>query len=111
MPDPRIDPVIDEIMSTLDSGYWATKWAANFAERILAAIDKAATITTVEELDALPVGSVAIGWAFDGHTPYLRSVSARGRTVWGCVGTQMVYESADLLNKGFKARVIHWGTE
>lgn len=79
------------------------------ATAALAAADKAATITTVEGLDALPVGSVAMGWAFNGSTPYLRCLTMHGRLVWGCVGQSDLFTSADLLKDGFKARVIHWG--
>lgn len=87
------------------------QWGMNLGATAVAAIDKAGTITTVEELDALPVGAVVLGWAVIGSTPYLRCRTARGRLAWGCVGEEAIYESANLLQGDTTARVIHWGTE
>lgn len=118
--DPRIEAAARQV--AVESGYpdfmypdgmagVHAKSCREKAARILAAADKAATITEARELDELPVGSVVLGWALDGSTPYLRCRSAHGRLVWGCVGTGEVFRSADLTTDGFKARVIHWGTE
>lgn len=65
------------------------------------------TISTIEGLDALPAESVALGWAVGGRTVYLRTVSGRGRLVWGCVGSSECYESADLLKEGSCATVLY----
>lgn len=92
-----------------DAGDYAQGQYRDDARAALAAADKAATITTVEELDALPEGSVVLGWAYNGSTPYLRCLSAHGRLVWGCVGQRDLFKSADMLADGFKARVIHFG--
>lgn len=116
--DPRIEAAAKEI--SVQNGWPSNSFPNGMAdrtarlyrqhaERVVAAADKAATITTVEGLDALPVGSVAIGWSFDGGTPYLRCLSMRGQLVWGCVGQADLFKSADLLTEGFTARVIHWG--
>ena len=69
------------------------------ATAAVAAIDKAATITTVEELDALPEDAVILA----GNVAYQKCGDhwdGAGRT-WDTV--QLV---SDL-----PARVIHWGTE
>ncbi|MDQ1053195.1 hypothetical protein QE394_001123 [Arthrobacter sp. SORGH_AS 212] len=68
---------------------------------------KPRVITTAEALDALPEGSVALGWSVGGRTVYLRVRSGRGRLVWGCVGSSQCYQSADLLKEGVTATVIH----
>lgn len=120
MKDPRIEAAAKALYGDVNRQHSTTKgwdevrprWQESYrsnARAVIEAIDNASTITTVEELDKLPVGTVAMGWAYDGSTPYLRCISARGRTVWGVVGQPEVLESADLLKGGFKARVIHWG--
>lgn len=68
------------------------------ATAAVAAIDKAATISTIEQIDALPPGSVVLdaeGTAWK-----------RGAGSW--VGTD---DYGDLEPQPSGARVIHWGTE
>ena len=76
------------------------------ATAAVAAIDKAATIATVEELDALPIESVILDR--EGY-PYRRvrqypDVPSR----WE--GYELG-EHLDVDTIDFPARVIHWGTE
>lgn len=65
------------------------------------------TITTVEELDALPRDSVVLGFGLGERTPYLRAVSARGIITWGCVGSTDCHDSAHLLLDNTAATVLY----
>lgn len=85
------------------------RYCDEHATAALAAADAASIVTTVEELDALPEGAVALGWAILGSTPYLRCRTAWGRLAWGCVGEEAIYESADLLKADTTARVLYRG--
>lgn len=84
--------------------------ATSAVERILAAgYAKPRQVSSVEELDALPEGTVALGWAVGGRTVYLRVMSARGSLVWGCVGSNACYASDGLLKEDAEATVLHVG--
>lgn len=67
---------------------------------------KPRTITTAEELDALPRDSVVLGFGLGERTPYLRAVSARGIITWGCVGSTDCHDSAHLLLDGVEVTVL-----
>lgn len=78
-----------------------TRACDDLARAALAAADKAATITTVEDLDALPVRSVIL----DECGESFQRLDMEGSAVWS---------SADLIASDLvelPARVIHWGTE
>lgn len=76
-------------------------WKKNYRDQAtaaLAAADTAATITTVEELDALPVGSVVID-------RYGDAAQLSEDAGWcNAMGNGWAIE-------GLPARVIHWATE
>lgn len=72
------------------------------ATAAIAAIDKAATITTVEELDALPEESVIRSVAFG-------VVRERMDSGWLSTGYEDFEQSEDIA--GREHRVIHRGTE
>lgn len=72
----------------------------------LAAADKAATIKTVEELDALPIESVILDC--EGY-PY-RRVRQYPDVPSSWEGYELG-EHLDVDTIDFPARVIHWGTE
>ena len=82
------------------------KFYAESATAALDAADKATTITTVEELDALPEESV-IRSSFG--TVYERNfILTTGRKFWSGIGHD---EETPSTRIGIPARVIHWGTE
>lgn len=58
-------------------------------------------IKTVEELDALPIGSAVLS----SNNVYLKTLSAWGAAVWGCVGDWNITEPAHIL--GTDAVVLH----
>lgn len=60
------------------------------ARAVIAAIHP--TVRTVEELDALPVGSVVLS-----YTVFLKVKSGLGREVWGCVGTSDIIPADEIL--------------
>lgn len=96
MTDPRIEAAAN-LIAGRDYPYYEPD--LEFAAEVIAAIDKAATITTVDELDALPEDAVILA----GNVAYQKCGDhwdGAGRT-WDTV--QLV---SDL-----PARVIHWGTE
>lgn len=72
------------------------------AARILAAADNAATITTVEELDALPEETVIRSVLFG-------VVRERIDSGWLAVGADGFDQSEDISDR--EHHVIHWGTE
>lgn len=78
----------------------------DMATAALAAADKAATITTVEELDALPIESVILDC--EGY-PY-RRVRQYPDVPSSWEGYELG-EHLDVDTIDFPARVIHWGTE
>lgn len=51
------------------------------------------TITTVEDLNALPVGTAVFS-----YTVFLKVQSAHGLPVWGCVGSRDIYGPSDILH-------------
>lgn len=80
------------------------------ATAALAAADKAATITTVEGLDALPVGSVILSdtYQYSLTTPnYPVSFQKLYGGLWYRGGRSSNTHESYIL----PARVIHWGTE
>lgn len=64
--------------------------------------DKAATITTVDELDALPVGTVVYAASHIGP-------AERFKVGWMGCGSPAAWSSAVLARDGLPARVIHRG--
>lgn len=110
--DPRIEAAARQV--AVEHGYPASYFPDGMAEvhaksyrqqaaRILAAADKAATIATVEGLDALPVGSVIIiaqGGVWEKYKTE--------RWGWRETGITPSGEASDIT---LPARVIHWGTE
>lgn len=80
--------------------------ALDYARAALAAADKAATIKTVEELDALPIESVILDC--EGY-PY-RRVRQYPDVPSSWEGYELG-EHLDVDTIDFPARVIHWGTE
>lgn len=82
------------------------KFYAESAIAALAAADKAATIKTVEELDALPIESVILDC--EGY-PY-RRVRQYPDVPSSWEGYELG-EHLDVDTIDFPARVIHWGTE
>ncbi|EMQ98366.1 hypothetical protein [Paeniglutamicibacter gangotriensis] len=107
--DPRIEAAAEAIEAVTYSDVTGAL-AEECATAALAAADNAATITTVEELDALPVGSVVLS------DVYRYSLTYPNYTV----SFQKLYD--DSWHRGGRAsdthpsviipaRVIHWGTE
>lgn len=111
-PDPRIEAAAKALYVDVDSkhrtadGYdeIAGKWKRGYvvaATAAVAAIDKAAIITSIEQLDALPELSVVIDSdpdVIEKHGNRWRSMNEGGE----------FYSSIRI---GLPARVIHWGTE
>lgn len=96
MKDPRIEAAAN-VIANRDYPYYEPDIA--FATEVIAAIDNASTIATVEELDKLPIGSRVAGQ---------KDIFERVQTT----GNQWLNVSGDYFN-GYSgiipARVIHWG--
>lgn len=76
----------------------------DIATEALKAADNASTITTVAELDALPIGSVIL----DGDPAVLQMVE-KSKIVgseWAMANEEYLYTSGKIT---LPARVIHWG--
>lgn len=104
--DPRIEAAAKAFRAefpTLNNGIEAYRRQMG---RWLAAADKAATIKTVEELDALPIESVILDC--EGY-PY-RRVRQYPDVPSSWEGYELG-EHLDVDTIDFPARVIHWGTE
>lgn len=96
--DPRIE-VMAEHFAAVTGEPRAGRFEYTMARAALDAADKAATITTVEELEALPVRSVIL----DECGESFQRLDMEGSAVWS---------SADLIASDLvelPARVIHWG--
>lgn len=76
----------------------------DIATEALKAADNASTITTVEELDALPIGSVIL----DGDPAVLQMVekSSLVGSEWAMANEEHIYTTGKIT---LPARVIHWG--
>lgn len=109
MTDPRIEAAAKGIADRMS---WASMhWGElhpdaypHLAAAAIAAIDKAATITTVEELDALPAGTVilcASGWA--------AQKTDKVDQLWWRTWNEIEVRGGAI--NELPARVIHWGTE
>lgn len=117
--DPRIEAVAEEVrkMAMEEEGIPLSPWRLSVAQeayrkdarRILAAVDKAATITTTEELNALPVGARVVM----GDYYILREESPVGEGVWLDLGNGLRLDAVDLriIMDIYPARVLYWGTE
>lgn len=81
----------------------------DMATAALAAADKAATITTVEGLEALPVGSRVVM----GDYYILREEHSVDDGVWLDLGNGLRLDADDLriIIESYPARIIRWGTE
>ena len=105
MSDPRIK-VMAEHFAAVTGEPRAGRFEHTMATAALEAIDKAATIKTVEELDALPIESVILDC--EGY-PY-RRVRQYPDVPSSWEGYELG-EHLDVDTIDFPARVIHWGTE
>lgn len=78
----------------------------DIATEALKAADEASIVTTVEELDALPIGSVIL----DGDPAVLQMVekSSLVGSEWAMANEEHIYTTGKIT---LPARVIHWGTE
>lgn len=77
--------------------------AEGTARAVLEAAQAAATITTVEELDALPNGSIIRD---NGGLALQRSMVLGW---WQCTNGTGALSSAEVATEGLPARVLHWG--
>lgn len=80
----------------------------DMATAALAAADKAATIMTVEELDALGFEAVVLDPC---GTPAVCQRSAPGFNEWALGGSGELIDSETLLLSGSSCTVLHRGTE
>lgn len=74
----------------------------DIATEALKAADNASTITTVEELEKLPVGSVILD-------PIGLALQLRYDGCWWCTNGATSITAEDIVREGLPARALHWG--
>lgn len=101
MTDPRIEAAAN-VIADRDYPYYEPDIA--FATEVITAIDNASTITTVEELDALPAGSVIL----DGDPAILQMVEKSNvvGSEWAMANEEHIYTTGKIT---LPARVLYWG--
>ena len=128
--DPRIEAAAIALYADVNKGHaaqsgwdevrprWQESYRSN-ARAALAAADKAATITTVEGLDALPVGTLVMCANVNPTWPAVFLHTGSKRDPWLALDPSDRDDGETTLDSGTiltwhgkgTARVIHWGTE